>query len=90
MRESMQSAREDVRLARLRFTHAASGLAPLGYVREHPCTSVGCSFLLGFGLSFFSRRVGSIALLSLLLQATELAAHLGLLNSGKMGESCRR
>lgn len=89
VKQSRQSAQIEVAFAKARFAQAASALAPLGCVRAHPAASVGCSFLLGLGLSFLGRRASGIALLSLLLQATELAARLGLLSSRKTREDAR-
>ena len=84
--ERVDTAMQDVSRAKARFLRAADAVAPLDYVREHPLRSVGCSFLLGLALSFLRRGPGGLALLPLALQATELAARLGLLASPETRE----
>lgn len=74
----MKTAMQDVSRAKARFLRAADAVAPLDYVRGHPLRSVGCSFLLGLGLSLLRRGSGGLALLPLVLRSTELAARLGL------------
>ena len=80
MKQGTDTAAQNVRRAKARFLRAAAGVARLNYVREHPVRSVSCSFLLGLGLSLLRRGSGGLALLPLVLQTTELAARLGLLD----------
>lgn len=80
MKAARETAAHEVGLAKARFLRAAAQVAPLNYVRANPLRSVSCSFLLGLGLSFLRRGGGGLALVPLLLQATELADRLGLLD----------
>ena len=79
MTERTTSAVQNVRRAKARFLAAAAAVAPLNYVRAHPLRSVGCSLLLGMSLGLLRRGAGGLALVPLLLQTTELAQRLGLL-----------
>ena len=79
MKQPMDSAAQNVRRAKARFLAAAASVAPLNYVRAHPLRSVACSLLLGMSLSLLRRGAGGLALVPLLLQTTELAQRLGLL-----------
>ena len=79
VKERKNSAAQNVRRAKARFLEAAASVAPLNYVRRHPLRSVGCSLLLGMGLGLLRRGAGGLALVPLLLQTTELAQRLGLL-----------
>ena len=79
MTERTSSAAQNARRAKAQFLEAAAAVAPLNYVRAHPLRSVGCSLLLGLGLGLLRRGGGALALVPLLLQTTELAERLGLL-----------
>lgn len=83
MKEPVENAAQTVSRAKERFLRAAAAVAPLNYVRAHPVRSVSCSFLLGLSLSFLRRGAGGLAMLPLLLQTTELAARLGLIDLPK-------
>lgn len=83
MKERTENAAQAVSRAKARFLEAAGAVAPLNYVRAHPVRSVACSFLLGLSLSFLRRGAGSLAVLPLVLQTTELAARLGLIDLPK-------
>ncbi|MDE5879210.1 MAG: hypothetical protein K2G99_04190 [Desulfovibrio sp.] len=87
MQKKLTTAAQNVRRAKARFLRAAAEVSPLTYVRAHPVRSVSCSFLLGLGLSFLRRGTGGLALVPLLLQTTELAARLGLLDFHRRKET---